>query len=425
MKLLFFISFLVINNFCTAQQTVGIHFEKVINWKKIKQKAKKENKLIFIDAYTTWCIPCREMSENIFPQAKVGYFFNKNFINVAVQMDVAKKDNRYVKNWYKDAKMIANEYKIDAYPTYLFLNSDGDLVHLIKGASNNADDFIAKAKEALDPKTQFLNLKKEYEKGKRDSDFLVSLINAAENAHDDSLLVFINTYLKTQSSLLTQQNINFIARGTRHINDTGFFVLLNHPKKVDAVIGKSERIKILSKIVFNEQIYPLLSYDAGIKYRGSMTLYRTDSLKKNIDWSEIENKMRLNYKENISKRIILYAQLQYYQWLKDWSNFNNCLLNYVSNGNEPDLDFINLHAWNFATYCHDKKYLNDAIKWAMILTKDEKHPYYFKTYSRLLYKAGDKNLAVRYMEKCASLLKSPDVSINEAMEKMKTGEEIE
>lgn len=96
------------------------------------------------------------MIENIFPQAEVGDFFNKNFINVAVQVNVTKKDNTYVKSWYNDAKTIADDYKIDAYPTYLFLNPDGDLVHIIKGASDNANDFIAKAKEALDPKTQFL-----------------------------------------------------------------------------------------------------------------------------------------------------------------------------------------------------------------------------------------------------------------------------
>ena len=197
MKLFFFISFLVFNNPCIAQQTGGIHFEKLLSWKDIKQKAKKENKLIFIDAYTTWCIPCRQMAENIFPQAAVGYFFNKNFINVAVQMDVTKKDNRYVKAWYKNAKIIADEYKIEAYPTYLFLNPEGDLLHLIVGASDNADDFIAKAKEVLDPKTQFLNLKKEYGRSKRDSAFMVSLIN-----EDDSLPVFINTYLKHKAIYL-------------------------------------------------------------------------------------------------------------------------------------------------------------------------------------------------------------------------------
>lgn len=417
--------FILMNNFpCIAQKSNGINFEKSTNWSSIKEKAKRENRYIFLDAYTTWCIPCRNMKMNIFPQQTVGNFFNKNFINVSVQMDTTKKDDENVKSWYKDAKMIADLYKIVAYPTYLFFNPDGNLVHRILGAIDNASDFIAIANAAFDPKTQYINLKHEYKNGQRDSIFLLSLITAAKAANDDSLGVFINSYLKTQSNLLTQQNIYFMVFGTRKIADTGFSILLNNPKPVNAVIGNSERIRILSKIVFNERIYPLISYNGKIKHNGPMILYSQDSLRKNINWDKVEYKMGTNYKD-LSKRIILYAKLQYYEWLNDWGSFNNCLLTYTSNGNEIDSDFINTHAWNFATFCNDKKYFKDAIKWSAVLLKNEKHPYYLRTYSRLLYKAGEKDLAIRYIEKCASLLKSPDVSINETIEKMKKGEEIE
>ncbi|HEY5464669.1 MAG TPA: thioredoxin fold domain-containing protein [Hanamia sp.] len=425
MRLVCFIFLLITNASCIAQQAVGIKFEKGLNWVEIKQKARKENKFIFLDAYTTWCAPCRYMAKYIFPQPQVGDFFNKHFINIAVQIDTTKKDNKYVKSWYNDAKMISNLYKIDAYPTYLFFNQDGILVHIIKGASNSANNFISKAKDAFDPKTQYLNLKNEYEKGNRDSVFLLSLIKAAKDANDDSLDVFINTYLKTQGNLLTQQNINFIARGTRKINDIGFYILLNYPKEVNAVIGKSERIKILSNIVFNEQIYPLLSNNAKITYMGGgMIIYKTDSLKKNVNWTDIGNKIAVKYKD-ITKPIVLHAQLEYYEWLNDWGNFNNCLINYTSNGNEIDTDFIDTKAWNFVTFCDDKKYFKDAIKWASVLVENETHPYYFQTFSRLLYKAGEKESAIKYMQKCALLLKAPNKSINETIEKMRKGEKIE
>src|SRR5690606_26355882 len=106
MRLCLIFNLLVISAHCAVQQSPGINFEKNLNWAEVKQKAKKENKLIFMDEYTTWCIPCGQMSENIFPLAEVGEFFNKNFINVAVQMDVTKNDSKYEKSWYKDAKMI-------------------------------------------------------------------------------------------------------------------------------------------------------------------------------------------------------------------------------------------------------------------------------------------------------------------------------
>lgn len=424
MRLICIVLLLLSNIYCIAQQTAGIKFEKELSWTDIKQKAKKENKFIFLDAYTTWCVPCRNMAVNIFPQAQVGDFFNKNFINVAVQINVTKKDDENVKSWYKDAKIIADIYKIDAYPTYLFFDQNGILVHFIKGSSDNASTFIAKAKKAFDPKTQYLNFKNEYKRSKKDSVFLLTLINAAKEVNDDSLPVFINAYLKTQSNLLTQQNINFIVRGTSKINDIGFDILLNYPKKVDSIIGKSERIKILRRIAFNEQIYPLLSHNGKITNKGGMIMYHEDSLKKNVDWLGIEDEITIKYK-NISKQIIVDAKLRYYEWLNDWVNFNNCLLDYTSKENEIDLDFLDSYAWNFGTYCENKEYFNDALKWSAILVKNELHPYYFQTYSRLLYKAGEKDLALKYIQQCSSLLKTPDESIKVMIEKIRKSEKIE
>ena len=424
MRLFYFIFLLIINIPCIAQKTNGINFEKSASWMAIKQKAKKENKYIFLDAYTTWCIPCRRMAVNIFPQPNVGIFFNNNFINVSVQMDTTKGDDEQVKSWYRDAKVIADFYKIDAYPTYLIFNPDGNLVHRITGASDNAADFIATTKEAFNPKTQYINLKHEYKKGQRDSVFMLSFIKAAKDANDDSLYVYINTYLKTQSNLLTQQNIYFIILGTRQTSDIGFPILLNNPKQINAVIGESERKSILSTIVFNEQIYPLISYNGKIEHNGPMILYSQDSLRKNVNWKKMENEIGTNYKD-ASNRIFLYAKLQYYEWLNDWGKFNNCLLDYTANENELDSDFIDKNAWDFGTFCTNRKYFKDAIKWSDVLRKNDKAPYNLQTYSRLLYKSGDRELAIRYMEKCASLLKANDVSVNETIEKMKKGEEIE
>ncbi len=42
--------------------------------------AKKENKLVFVDFFTTWCGPCKMMSNKVFPQKEVGDFMNAKFI---------------------------------------------------------------------------------------------------------------------------------------------------------------------------------------------------------------------------------------------------------------------------------------------------------------------------------------------------------
>ncbi len=68
-------------------QAQGIEFEKG-TWEEILNKARENNKPIFVDAYTTWCGPCKWMSKNIFTQDEVGSYFKDNFI--AYKMDMKK-----------------------------------------------------------------------------------------------------------------------------------------------------------------------------------------------------------------------------------------------------------------------------------------------------------------------------------------------
>ena len=64
----------------------GIQFE-TSSWKEVLQKAKQENKLIFVDLYTTWCGPCKKMAAETFPQQVVGDYFNKNFVNYKIDAE--------------------------------------------------------------------------------------------------------------------------------------------------------------------------------------------------------------------------------------------------------------------------------------------------------------------------------------------------
>ena len=67
-KLLFFAITLVFNSFLIAQgeTTKGIQFFHG-TFAEALEKANKEGKLIFMDAYTSWCGPCKRMSASVFP----------------------------------------------------------------------------------------------------------------------------------------------------------------------------------------------------------------------------------------------------------------------------------------------------------------------------------------------------------------------
>ena len=99
---------------------VGIQFVDA-PWAKIIAQAKKENKIIFFDAYTSWCGPCKMMQKNVFTRPEVAEFFNANFINVKKDMEIGEGPD------------LANKYPLEAYPTLFFIDGSGKVVRQVIG----------------------------------------------------------------------------------------------------------------------------------------------------------------------------------------------------------------------------------------------------------------------------------------------------
>lgn len=127
-----------------ATEQVSITEEKVssgINffhgtWEEALAKAKEEDKLIFLDAYATWCGPCKRMAKNVFPQAELSTVFNENFINYKMDMEKGV------------GPALAKKLKLEAYPTLYFLDANTDLVSKSIGYMN-VDKLKAFANENI------------------------------------------------------------------------------------------------------------------------------------------------------------------------------------------------------------------------------------------------------------------------------------
>lgn len=105
-------------------------------WAQALEKAKSENKLLFVDAYAVWCGPCRWMANNVFPNEDVAKFFNENFVNYKLDMEKG------------EGPKIAQAYKVTAYPTLLFIDGEGNVKHRVMGAQS-VEDLISTGKLAV------------------------------------------------------------------------------------------------------------------------------------------------------------------------------------------------------------------------------------------------------------------------------------
>lgn len=101
----------------------------------LKEAAKKK-RIVFVDAYTSWCGPCKMMNNNTFKDKATGDYFNANIISMKIDME---KD---------EGPAFAMKYGVRAYPTLLFINPKGEVVHKVLGYRDGAA-LMEEAKKAL------------------------------------------------------------------------------------------------------------------------------------------------------------------------------------------------------------------------------------------------------------------------------------
>lgn len=126
-----FFAFLILGLLCTNfMQAQGIEFVDNITVAEALSKARAEGKLVFVDCYTSWCRPCKQLAKEVFPQKEAGDFFNPRFVSLKLDMEKG------------EGPMMAKKWDISAYPTLTFLDTKGEVLFQTvgyRGASELVD----------------------------------------------------------------------------------------------------------------------------------------------------------------------------------------------------------------------------------------------------------------------------------------------
>lgn len=226
------------------------------------EQAKKENKLVFVDFYTDWCGPCRVMANTVFPQKKVGDYFNARFVCIKLNAE-------------KEGKEDAATYQVKAYPTFLVLDTDKKVKLDIKG-SMTADNFISKIESELNPELSPEAMKKRYDAGERTPE----LVNAyafhfMEEGKEEEGFRIVNAYFDslTDAQRLAPENFFLFSRYTIRLDDPKADFLVAHRSEFDpAVRARAEEhaqklyhaglVSYLSGFQFAEGKYDAAAYGA-------------------------------------------------------------------------------------------------------------------------------------------------------------------
>ncbi|MDE7074171.1 MAG: thioredoxin family protein [Odoribacter sp.] len=186
-----------------AVHAQGIDFQTK-SYAEVLEMAKKQQKLVFIDVYTSWCGPCKHMAKEIFTQQKAGDFYNAHFLNLKLD---AEKD--------EDGKTVAAKFGVNAYPTMLFVDGNGELIYRLLGGKS-IDDFVAEGQKALDAyaaKPLLEKNEKLYQEGKRDKEFLMEYFMLKDKAGLDCSDILVDYFAQVKDKeLLNTLNVACIAK---------------------------------------------------------------------------------------------------------------------------------------------------------------------------------------------------------------------
>lgn len=357
-----------------AQDTKkGIHFFKG-TWEEALSTATENSKPIFVDAYTSWCGPCKKMAKHVFTDPNVGQFFNKNYVNVKIDVEKGA------------GKDFAKKYKVNRYPTLLFINGEGEIIKKVIGF-RKAPDLLAEGRAGLFDKKKLAALDKEYKEGKRDASFIQDYINMLFLAEAPNLQKISHDYLNSLSNEQVKEkaNLEIIHMLATRITNLPFKLMMDN------------------KAAFEKEYSPLAiqlkTLEAANKSLQSAVKNQDKKLFKQV-LTVVENS-----KHEKAPELIYQSSLHYYEKTIDWKKYAKTAIKYLNSYEINDVNYLNNVAWKFYLHVNSKKKLAYAEQWIAKSISLKSNYHNNDTYAAILYKLGKKDEALQAAEKAIAIAK--------------------
>ena len=378
--------FIFINVFILAQDEIKF---QDIPFKDLIAKAKKENKLVFIDAYASWCGPCKMMEKNIFTKKSVGDFYNKNFVNARIDMEKG------------EGREVAQKFGVRSYPTYLFLNGDGELVSQNYGYMEESL-FLAMAQEINAPNNKKGSLKERFANGEKDKDFLINIMKLNSSSDYEFAKKASERYFenKSKDEEFTKDEAGLLFYFLKSSDDVNYKTF---------VAKKAEILKFLPEENYNEFNNQLV---LGKVVEESID----DKAKKINDAYFLKTAEPLVGKEAALAKLNQ-TKLAYYEQNSNFPEYEKVALDYYKNADTFEPNELLKAAWIFSDHIKTQSSLKKAAEWAekSVMRGETSENTYIL--AKLYFNLGSKDLAKNFAEQSKNIANQSgkDASLAQAL----------
>lgn len=298
-------------------------------FKEAVAKAQQTGKMIFLDCYTSWCGPCKMMTNTVFPQEKVGAYMNPRFVSIKIDMEKG------------EGVELTRKLQISAFPTFIFFNSNGEEIGRFLGGCD-ADKFIANV-EKNSTDNGSADMDKRFAAGERDPQFLMQYLQTLGSAYkreqcNEVAEILLDGKAETFAADKTLADVFM-----KHISNPfcpAFVYTAKHPEALIAQVGETPvRMKLYS--VWNTYPHTLVSTDTN----GNTTLDQANFDK----WLALMEECGVENREELR----LTTLLDYTEKKADWTAYVNYLTEYVKATDPNDL-FLCKRCTPVAENCKDE-----------------------------------------------------------------------
>ena len=335
------------------------------DYERALELAAEQDKLLFIDFYTVWCGPCKQLDKYVFHNDSVGRLLGRQI--VLLQYD-AEQDTTF---------HLSKKYHVNSYPTGLLLTPEGRVLTRRAGFSGSdaaslggsVQDFVGKGVElreqgkwlsgysaVIDPATY--------------PDFYADYVNRTDTDVDAAE---INDYLASVKDKFSEQFVAVLFYFAPEVSDEMIAVATDNREtfverygegSFGAFTGLASMIKFARAVKANDEAAFARAKNFAEEQFGAVEAaemaasYEVDILRARGEWKKV---------------------LSHYRTLKEAGKMDN--------------GYINHFSWQVYKECDDPKVLATCLAWMREVVAEEPEFDYVDTYARLLHRAEGKSAA--------------------------------
>lgn len=339
------------------------------SFKEILAQAKTEKKLVFLDAYASWCAPCKLMEKNIFTRPAVKKYYDENFVNARIDMEKG------------EGREIAQKYGIRSYPSFLFLNGDGEVV-LKNFGYMEENEFLTFAKEANNPKLKDKSYVQLFEQGEKDPEFLLNMMRTYVDSDYELAKKVSERYFNVKKDEpLTRDDLGMLLFFLKSTEDASYSIFK---------AKKAEIEQLMSPQVYEQ-------FDVNIKISKFLEKALDQRTGLIDDANFYKNAVPLVGKAK-AETALNRMKVLYYPSVENYNGYEEAALAYYRNTDDFDPAELLRAAWTLSQHSNSATALQTAQMWAEKSVMKGENPDNTYVLATLYAKNGKKDLAKTYAE---------------------------